>query len=223
MNELDYRSANSYANSDLSELLRIRRGEPTHLNVKPETLQFGTTFHSMALEPDLSIDWSRHHVTERYTMMQMAESYRAQMPGYVFSAVEQAVFWTDPVTGLPCKGRIDAVTQRHDGQTMLIDLKTTMCKSPNEFYDTFVKYGYDRQAAYYVDGYATAYSVPPPRFVFVGVQKAKPFGVYIIDMMQSEGRRQVVENGRVKNRRLLADAKATGWVPSSWSRQPEMI
>jgi len=60
---------------------------------------------------------------------------------------EEAVTWTDEVTGLACKGRLDYI--RPD---VVIDLKTTRDPSPSRFEKSAHSYGYAAQLAFYHDG-----------------------------------------------------------------------
>lgn len=237
MTDHDYRTHRAYSNSDLSELFNFRMGNQSK-PIDPKAAQFGTTFHQMILEPHKPVDWTRHHVTERVKLEAMEKAYReamselADLPFLAYFLpveVERAVMWTCPDTGLPCKGRLDAVVESSHVADVIVDLKSTSARSASEFFDCFTRYGYDRQAAFYSDGWArcreTMYlTLPAPRFLFVGVQKCKPYNIYTVDMGQSEERRRMLDNARLKNARLLRDAyaeslKADGWRPGSWSRK----
>lgn len=85
-------------------------------------------------------------------------------------AAEVSLFWRDEDSGLPCKARVDKVVNNH----LLVDLKTT--RDASTFERSLVLYGYDRQAAWYVDawrhltGHAAA-------FAFVVVESEPPHGV----------------------------------------------
>lgn len=229
MTNNQYRAVPAYSNSDLSELLNLRTGKQSK-PIDPKAAAFGTTFHSLILEPDVEIDWSIHHVTERYRLMQMVESYRASDAVWLStpiidtfhpSQVEQSLFWIDPETGLPLKGRLDAIVDGGDTD-WLFDLKTTSARSADEFFESITTYGYDRQAAFYIDGYTNLnlFELVQIRFVFLAVQKQRPFDVFTVDMWY---RSAMIDAARTKSRRLLQDAyseslKPDGWRPSSWSR-----
>lgn len=221
MTNESYRAVRAYSNSDLTELLNLRTGNLTK-PIDAKAARFGTTFHTMILEPTEEIDWLKHHVTEHNKLIQMVASYHkhADHPALARQfweeewVVETDVFRTCPETGLPLKCRIDA-----GSPTYLVDLKTTKATSADSFFETFKTYGYDRQAAFYLDMTGMGYG-----FLFVGIQKNPPFSVYQIDMSVSSDRRKMIDEARVKNSRLLADAlaeskKADGWRPSSWSRK----
>ena len=77
MTDHQYRTLARYAHSDLCELANIRLGLPLK-PIDPKAAQFGTTFHQMILEPEKPIDWTRHHVTEHYKLMQMERNMISQ-------------------------------------------------------------------------------------------------------------------------------------------------
>lgn len=60
---------------------------------------------------------------------------------------EQSIYWTDPVTGLRCKARIDYL--RPD---RIIDLKSTRDGSSYGFTRNAYRYGYECQGAHYREG-----------------------------------------------------------------------
>lgn len=94
---------------------------------------------------------------------------------------EQSVYWTDEVTGLPCRGRVDIM--RRD-MRVLADLKSCEDASPLGFPRTMAEYGYDWQDAFYRDGVS---GVPggfvPDAFLFIPVEKSAPYltAVFEID------------------------------------------
>lgn len=63
------------------------------------------------------------------------------------SKFEVAIVWDDPATGLRCKGRMDA-WRSTAGQ--IGDLKTS--KDISNFPSNIARFGYHRQAAFYIDG-----------------------------------------------------------------------
>ncbi|WP_128547224.1 PD-(D/E)XK nuclease-like domain-containing protein [Larkinella soli] len=217
MDDLTYRRLPAYANSDLTELLCLKTGRSLQ-KADPKTLQFGTIFHQLVLEPEKPVDWSGIHVKEQYALIQMQESFLKWIDPFWHSLHDREVIITetDVATKLPIKGRIDAV---HKISGRIIDVKTTSCRDAQSFYNTFVEYGYDRQAAFYLD----LHGISIANFLFIGIQKIKPFGLFMIDMGVSVERRLMLEEGRRKNVRLLQQAlresqNPMGWRPSSWSR-----
>jgi exodeoxyribonuclease VIII len=91
------------------------------------------------------------------------------MPGIA----QPTLRWDDPVTGLPCKARPDWYVP---GLQLLFDLKTTTDASWSGFRRAAKTYGYDRQAAEYIDGMA-AVGRPVDDLVFICVEKEAPYNV----------------------------------------------
>jgi exodeoxyribonuclease VIII len=120
-------------------------------------------------------------VEELYEALMMhplfAELYRYRTES------EVVAMWIDPVTGLPCKCRIDMLT-RHGGNInapfVLVDVKTTA--SIKTFLREFMSYGYHRQSLFYTNGYMAAGGHPVNRFLFAVVAKdgAHQVGIYEI-------------------------------------------
>lgn len=101
------------------------------------------------------------------------------LPRRVFDLIgsaerEKVLLWTDPETGVECKGRLDAI---RDG--LVIDYKTTTDASTEAFTREAMRYGYDLQVAMYLtaaelNGYGNC------DFVFIAQEKSAPFAVNII-------------------------------------------
>lgn len=70
------------------------------------------------------------------------------------------------------------------------------------FEKSMIDYGYDRQAAFYLDGYRTL-TGRPAQFAFAAVESEAPFGVRAAPVSPS-----VIASGRAKYRRALAVLKA---------------
>lgn len=125
---------------------------------------------------------------------------------------EVSAFWIDDETGLPCKCRPDWVHTLSDGRVILVDVKTTVDASPQQFTRAVWKYGYHRQAAWYSAGYARAAGVEVAGFVFAAVTSAHPFisAAHTLDD-------DYLRIGQDECRRLLdeyADCKLTGRWPA---------
>ena len=87
--------------------------------------------------------------------------------------------------GLYCKGKADIVNY---DKGVMVDLKTTSNASPREFERSVYKYGYHRQAAYYLDGFGLE------KFTIVAIEKKFPFnmGVYTLsDETIQKGREEI--------------------------------
>jgi exodeoxyribonuclease VIII len=81
---------------------------------------------------------------------------------------EIANAWQDDDTGVFCKGKAD-----YRNGNVLVDLKTTGDGSFYGFSNSCKKYGYDRQSAFYMDGFNC------DEFVFITQEKERPYNVSI--------------------------------------------
>ena len=87
---------------------------------------------------------------------------------------EKVLLWTDPESGVACKGRLDAVRNG-----LVIDYKTTADASTEAFSREAMRYGYDLQAAMYLTA-AELNGYEKCDFVFVAQEKSAPYAVNII-------------------------------------------
>lgn len=90
-------------------------------------------------------------------------------------AAEQSIRWTDPKTGLACKGRLDWVS---DSRPALVDLKTTGDIEANRFGSWAARLGYHIQLAWYSDGLMYASGKRPP-VVVIAVEAGPPHDVAV--------------------------------------------
>jgi len=81
---------------------------------------------------------------------------------------ELSMVWYDDETGLPCKARIDFLSE------LIVDLKTT--RDAMQFEKSIATFGYHRQAAHYRNGYATLTGEILP-FGLIAVETEAPFPV----------------------------------------------
>jgi len=100
---------------------------------------------------------------------------------------EIANAWKDEDTNVFCKGKADY----RNGKT-LVDLKTTSDGSFYGFSNSCKKYGYDRQSAFYMDGFGC------DEFVFITQEKERPYNVSIFYAGD-----EFVERGRQEYKYLL--------------------
>jgi len=100
---------------------------------------------------------------------------------------EIAHAWQDDDSDVFCKGKADY----RNGKT-LIDLKTTGDGSFYGFSNSCKKYGYDRQSAFYMDGFGC------DEFVFITQEKERPYNVSIFYAGD-----EFVERGRAEYKYLL--------------------
>lgn len=206
MTEHEYRTlTRAYANSDLSELAGQK------MKASPETLAFGTAFHTLILEPEKLIggDLTTGQIDLLAAMTDSFFSHTVAAIQIAASQKEVIRTWTDEATGLSCKAKIDAIVMPK--QQHLIDLKTTSCATHQRFLDSCYDYEYYRQAAFYLS------SDPKAQFFsFIGVQKVAPYNLYKLDFHRSS---DFVQRGMKRVGYLLNMAKESGFVPSSWSRK----
>ena len=93
---------------------------------------------------------------------------------------EKPIFWTDDLTGETCKVRLDCLTEI-GGKDVIVDYKTTADASTEAFMRSAIKYGYDFQAAMYMEGLnATKLDKKETVFVFIAQEKTPPYAVNIL-------------------------------------------
>lgn len=112
---------------------------------------------------------------------------------------EQVLQWTDPDTGVKCKGRADAVTNR------IIDLKSTRHATIYEIIRAAASYGYHCQAAFYHDGShycGLTDGVHKPAMIAIHYTQTSKFVDVAVFDMSAYG--DVLEAGRAEYKRLLA-------------------
>lgn len=90
---------------------------------------------------------------------------------------EQTVLFDESITGASCKCRPDWLDLRHE---IIVDLKTTEDASAEAFGKSALNYGYDMQAAFYLDGLLeSGESIAANGFVFIAVEKNPPYAVAV--------------------------------------------
>jgi hypothetical protein len=139
---------------------------------------------------------------------------------------EASIFWTDPDTGVSCRGRIDWIQLEPDTAEEIIyytvaDIKSTQNASPASFQRDVFKYGYHIQAAMYWDG-MSALGYYPQSFVFSAWEKKPPFATALYYMTE-----ELLEAGRKEYKRLLkiyAEClKTDNWPGYSNSIEPLLL
>lgn len=204
-------------------------------------MTLGTALHYAVLEPDLFRDTYREAPDcdrrtkagkEEWAAFMRAEDNRASLSPADMNSVfqmsrsvethpaskkllalsplrEVSYFWTDADTDVDCRCRPDAVLA---GNRALIDIKSSVDASPQAFAKSIAKYGYHRQADWYLRGVEAATGIRPESFIFVVVESAPPYavGVYVIDD-------ESIAEGRYQNMVALdrvAQCRASGKWPS---------
>jgi hypothetical protein len=109
--------------------------------------------------------------------------------------IEVSIVWLDEETGVLCKARLDVLPA---DRAYIADLKTTRDGSPGGFPREVARYGYHRQAAFYLDGLA-ALGKPAEAFCIIAVENFPPYAVcvYTLDT-------QAVSVGQWEYRKALA-------------------
>ena len=87
---------------------------------------------------------------------------------------EKPLFWTDD-NGILCKCRIDAYKAG-----LIVDLKTAQDAETETFTKEALRYGYDVQAAHYLDAYQHKESAVRPEWYFIVIEKAEPYAINIL-------------------------------------------
>lgn len=108
---------------------------------------------------------------------------------------EVTIIWTDEITGLLCKARIDWIPANIE--RTLMDLKTTKDAEAHPFTQSCIYYGYARQAAFYLDGMQTL-GQPYDLFGFVAVEQEAPHRCEVFTLEQA-----FIDFGRQQYRDLM--------------------
>lgn len=87
---------------------------------------------------------------------------------------EKPLFWTDD-NGILCKCRIDAYKTG-----LIVDLKTAQDAETETFTKESLRYGYDVQAAHYLDAYQHKESAIRPEWYFIVIEKTEPYAINIL-------------------------------------------
>lgn len=92
---------------------------------------------------------------------------------------ELSIYWSDEC-GARWKARPDCFTS-----DIVLDLKTTGDCRPDAFRRTRERFGYDLQAAHYVDA-VSRLTGDTPRFAFVAIELSAPYSVWIHELTAGE-------------------------------------
>lgn len=115
---------------------------------------------------------------------------------------EQAIYWT--LDGVACKAKPDIVAEVH-GRRYIADLKTTESVNPEAIQKSIAKWGYHRQAAWYLSG-MEAIGKPCDAFIFIFVEKSYPHLVTMCQLDEAALQKGMDECLRAVN--ILKDCKA---------------
>ena len=116
---------------------------------------------------------------------------------------ELSIYWTDDHGGR-WKGRPDCFTE-----DVILELKTASDVRPARFAKSRRRYGYDLQAALYLEGIARL-TGRRPRFVYVAVESSRPHTVWLHEptVAELEHAQQVLDDARRQFRLGLARGSA---------------
>ncbi|AUD05343.1 PD-(D/E)XK nuclease-like domain-containing protein [Spirosoma pollinicola] len=205
---LTYRSTPRIANSDLSEFKNVLLYGQVPQRSESPALRFGTSFHHHLLVDRDAIP-SGLGTKPMLRMLEVMRSHQQFCQILEGAIPEIPQYWDDEQTGLPCKSQLDLL---HPSDELIADVKTTSASNRAEFLENCLRYEYDRQAAFYVDG-CQALGHPIYRFILFGVQKQKPHQVFVVELKTTD---RFTEDGRRKYRKLLASWKQQPYTPTSW-------
>lgn len=197
-----YRALPRYSNSDLTAYMDWRYNQ-----FKPAPIQnafaVGSTLHQLVLEPHIKTSLHGLDAERIGGMMKAAKANPTLAWALQWGVKERPILWECTESGLPLKAKLDILYKNQ----IVYDLKTTSASSQKSFPSHFQDFGYDRQAAFYLD------AAQAKRFVFVAVQK-KTDEVWVI-----EAPAEIISEGRKKYKKILTEIKKTGWMPEKWKNQ----
>lgn len=194
-----YRAIPAYSNSRLgeirSQLLGMSRPKPYR------AFGIGHMVHQLILEPEIAniknyvflTPAVRRDVIGMVLAAKSDPTIRQLLPRY---KKEKVFTWIDDLTGLPCKCKADLFNELGGGNHVA-DLKTTSASSQEEFEKHAIKYEYDRQGAFYLDGTTSS------RFSLYGIQKKAPYSVFKLSYTKND---DLITRGRKKYRFILSKA-----------------
>lgn len=201
-----------------------------------EALRFGSLCHLLTLQPeefggqyamtDLSLAtkegkaW-KAGLSEGVSIIKSADYEKAQLMAeavrdhpqarMLFSGegytAEQAIYWT--LDGVACKAKPDIVAEVH-GRRYIADLKTTESVNPEAIQKSIAKWGYHRQAAWYLSG-MEAIGKPCEAFIFIFVEKAFPHLVTMCQLDEAALEKGMTECLRAVS--ILKDCQASNTWP----------
>lgn len=99
------------------------------------------------------------------------------------ATIENGITWTDPMTGLLCKGKPDGY---NTASKLVFDLKTTISAHPTDFQRAIWNYRYHEQAAFYINGLNAIHGEDTfRRFLFIVVEKEAPYAASVFMLAES--------------------------------------
>ena len=244
MNNKEYHASPAVSNSKLSRFLESPRLMNTPRKKSP-SLRWGSLVHTIILEPQLvGSEWAvmpegldkgkgAKAREEEFEMASIGKEIVSHDEFVQLSAIAAAVqqdpeaasllagagvnessyFWTDEATGIPMRCRPDRY--REDG--LLVDVKTTASIEHYAFRRSVWDYGYDRQAALYIDGIEAMTKRKPIGFAFIAIEGKEAPEIFVQVYVMTEAD---IEVGRRRYRKGLDLMKQYqnefGTDPATW-------
>jgi len=244
MNNKEYHASPAVSNSKLSRFLESPRLMNTPRKKTP-SFRWGSLVHTIILEPELiGQEWAvmpegldkgkgAKAREEEFEMASLGKEIVSHDEFTQLTAIAAAVqqdpeaasllagdgvnessyFWQDPVTGIQMRCRPDRY--RDDG--LLVDIKTTPSIEHFAFRRSCWEFGYDRQAALYIDGIQAMTSRKPIGFAFIAIEGKDAPEIFVQVFVMTEAD---IEAGRRRYRKgldLMAEyIGAHGTDPQAW-------
>lgn len=184
----EYEAYPGVSNSFMSTIYSVMHWGQPGLSVNDSILLFGTLFHESVLEPDLFDNSSQGIEGEWLDRLRGMRDATLEVPEFArlladrYSQIERQRFGV--YRGHNAKCIVDL-----KNRDVIVDLKSTSCRSRKNFISKMVEYGYHRQALMYrvMTGASEA--------IFLAVEKNYPFQTYWIDMRDYPGmNRQAIKD-----------------------------
>jgi hypothetical protein len=192
----------------LNEAASRKAGKPVEYTNLRATKAYKTRVQNLKKKNDnkqeVSEDWYRD---TRGILAKINANSKAKT-SFTLGKAEVTIIWTDPETGIRCKGRLDFL--RHVRKIYKItDLKTTIDMP----WFSVQKFDYHAQAGMYSTGVAELLDLSYiPEFHFTVAEKQKPYGVKSAPLSENLMRQGI---GIFRNRLLrLAECLSTDKWPS---------
>ncbi len=208
--------------------------EGTEEDQDSDALRFGSLAHMLILQPnefaaeyavtDLNLatkagrEW-KSALPQDVTVCKMADYEKALLMAEAVRehpqakclfreyVAERPIYWEQ--NGIPCKAKPDIVSQIF-GRRFCADLKTTESANPDAIRRSIVKWGYHRQAAWYLSGMESV-GEPCEAFIFIFVEKSYP---HLVTMCQLDD--AALQKGREECEhaiKILKDCQKSGKYP----------
>jgi len=151
------------------------------------------------------------HIVDQMMLSLREHPFSASLVnGELKGKAEQSFFCTDKETGLELKARPDFIL---DDCSLILDLKTTVDASPKGFQRSVANYRYFVQASHYLDVIEGATGTRPQAFLFIAVEKVRPFStaVYMADQAMIDLGKQQAREDLNNIAQWIADNKFPGY------------